>query len=98
MKKTGLANGNERGDRVADDWHPDEPVPRLRYTGQFEGQRINFAPIDEASQREIGHDRHDERFIDAVALAKSLQAAFGVNVSIRAVDQVCMLIRNTRQM
>ena len=46
-----MALMNEGGDRVADDGHADEAIPRLGHASEFEGERINFAPFDEAVVR-----------------------------------------------
>ena len=93
VEVAGLADGDEGGNRVADDRHPDEAIPGLRHAGQFKRQRVDLAPVDQAGDRAVGHDRHDERFVDAITLAQASEAALLVDVSVGAVDQVGVFVR-----
>ena len=98
MVVAGLADGDEGGNGVADDGHADEAIPGLGDAGQFEGERIDFTPFDQTRERQVGHDGDDECFVDAVAVAQALQAAFGVDVCVGTLDQVGVLVRDARQM
>src|SRR5260370_39282896 len=63
----GLADGNESGQCVADDRQTEEAEAGLGEAGQFEGERGNLAPVDEAGEGAGHEDGAGESAIFAVA-------------------------------
>ena len=62
-----LADGNERGQRVAHHWQAQRGKPVARQRGQLERQLDDILPAPFAGQRAVGEDRHGKCTILAVA-------------------------------
>ena len=66
MMMAALANGDERGQRVAHHRQPQRGKPTLRQRGQFKRQRQHFAPIYFAREGAMGENGNRKRSVFAV--------------------------------
>ena len=78
----GLADGHQRGDRVADDRQTHEAVEPLRHTGQLERQRGDLAPVAATRQGRVGQDRYGEGLVFAVAAPQRRNASLPIDVGL----------------
>ena len=93
-----LPDGDQRGQRIADNGQLDRAKETVWQTAQFKRQRSNLLPRDQPGQSTLSQNGHRKRVVLALAFANGVESTSFSHMRLDSTNGLGIVLDSTRHM